>query len=299
MQIAGKRSVPVLLSHTIGAGMGVKVGDDIEVLRPGKMLEGTWIPSAWVDAKVLAINYDGTYDVKIVRLYGEQRLIKRRGLKRIHLRARRNEIFADPMYGADEYTAEFRLDHEREFMQAVPASKLRLPKMAERIGDTLDSEACQDWYLCTTKDINCFKYDDRKFPKHMRTLRLKKFAWEDRLAEWKRSFLLSYRWVPSAEGLSFEPVPNRRMADALTAKPVDQRLRVPTAEDTRDMLELQRIKANMSQIEEEMKVIPPAPAAVPTRAAGPRPEYVEEKERFIRRDARKQQETEPVPYPLD
>jgi len=298
MQIADFKDMPVLLSHTIGAGMGVKAGDEIEVLKPGKMFEGTWIPSAWVDAEVKAINYDGTFDVQIIRRYGDQRLIKRRGLNRIYLPMNKNEVYADPTYGADKYTAEFRLDFDREFMQAVPPSSLRLPKMAERIGDTLDSEACQDWYMCTTKDFSNFWLESHRFPKHMRKLRQAKLRWPLRLNEWKKHFLLSYEWVPSAEGLSFKPLPNTRMTDALVVGhgPVAEKVEIA---DTRDMLELRRLKDNISQIEEEMKIIPPAPDAVPSRPAGPRPEYVEEQEHWVVRDARKQQETEPVPYPLD
>ena len=37
---------PVLLSQAMGAETGLKIGDDVEALKPGRFFKNAWIPSA-------------------------------------------------------------------------------------------------------------------------------------------------------------------------------------------------------------------------------------------------------------
>ncbi|CAJ1358238.1 unnamed protein product [Effrenium voratum] len=57
----------------MGAETGLQVGEDVEALKTGRFFKDTWIPSMWKKAKVVAANYDGTYDLQFEMNHGPYR----------------------------------------------------------------------------------------------------------------------------------------------------------------------------------------------------------------------------------
>lgn len=248
---------PVLLVQTMGAENLLKVGDVVEALKPGRFFKETWIPSMWKRASVAAVNYDGTYDIQFEMNHGPYRERRTKGHKRTPtLSLRKNEQFKE--YAADHMPASFRLFQEMNYQLSVPPKNIRMPGVMEPIAHLRDTEATQDWYLCTNKE---FIMGSSKNGRD-----------SERLAQFSRRFLLSYRWVPTASGdLRFEPVPNATQAQALRACHKDTALQFANAAQIDDDSR-RKIKKYKKEMQEFEKIIGDLKARPhkPKRPAGPR-----------------------------
>jgi len=251
-------STPIVLSQVMGAGKALKVGEKVEALKNGRLVQGKWMPSQWMKAEVLAQNYDGTYDLQFEMNFGpyrERRLKGLRGLPTLSLR--KNEVYKD--FGADSMPAKFRMMQELNYAQAVPPTKIRLPGMLDRLSDTTDTEGQQDWYLCTSRQ---FVLTSSSRTHH-----------KVRLEDFTRKFQLDYRWVPSMEGgLRFEPVPNPTMAAALRANHNDvaQQFQMAADADEAARRKLREYKEGMAMFTADLEKLPTVAPAKPSRPAGPR-----------------------------
>jgi len=241
----------------MGAGTTLRVGDRVEALKSGRLVQGKWVPSQWTPAEVLAVNYDGTYDLQFEMNFGPYRERRLKGLKGLpQLSLRKNEIWKD--FGADTMPAKFRLMQELNYSQAVPPDRIRLAGSLESVSDTMDTEGNQDWYLCTSRQF-ALTTSSRI---HHRV----------RLDDFTRRFQLGYRWVPTAEGLRFEPVPNDTMAAALRANHNDvaRQFSAAAQADEAALAKLKRYKATMAVVEQKVEELPKVAPAAPSRPAGPR-----------------------------
>lgn len=252
---------PVCLSQAMGSGEAlqqIRAGTDVEALKPGKLLENdAWQPSAWAPAKITAVNYDGTFDLQFKRTWGPFRDNKKYGLKGLPmLSLRKNEIYKG--WGADSMSARFRLQQEMEYSPSMPADKIRLPGMLDRLSDIYDVESVQDWYLCTSVDyvLAPQAYSRQKH----------------KLMRYKNRFMLSYKWVPTADGdLRFEPEPNRQMAEALrlSHNDVAQQFAEAANADEEDRKQLKMCKDMMSNFVDKVETPPNIKPDAPSRPAGP------------------------------
>lgn len=196
------RAKPMVLSQAMGSGINLKVGSEVEALKPGRFIGTQWLPSKWEKAEVKAANYDGTYDVEFIQNWGPYRERRLKGLKGpAMLSLRPNERYKD--FGADDQPASYRLLQEMNYAQSMPASSIRMPGALDRLSDTADTEGAQDWFVCTSKNY-AMTSSGRREEKVV-------------LDEFLRQFKFSFRWVPAADGLRFEPVPNDAMAMSLKA----------------------------------------------------------------------------------
>lgn len=250
-------STPIVLSQVMGSGTTVKVGDKVEALKNGRLIKDKYVPSQWQLARVLAINYDGTYDLQFDMNQGpyrERRIKNLKGLPQLSLR--KNEVYKD--FGADSMPAKFRMMQELCYAQAVPPNKIRLPGTVDRLSDTTDTQGNQDWYLCTSRNFVLTAGATTKE--------------RVRLEDFTRKFQLGYRWVPKADGLRFEPVPNPTMAAALCASHnnVAQQFEMAAAADDIARQKLQKYKEDMEHIAVEVETLQPVEPARPSRPAGPR-----------------------------
>jgi len=254
---------PIMLTQCMGTGFTIKVGDKVEALKPGKLVQDGWLPSKWEEAEVKAVNYDGTYDVQFFMKFGpvRERRKELRGLKgKAALSLGKAEVYAEN-WGADKMPAAFRMMQEMNYAQALPASKIRLVGAMDRLSDTYDGEANQDWYLCSTRNF--------------RMTRPRVWNQEDntRLYQFRERFQFSYKWVPTPEGdLKFEPVPNEAMEVTLATahKDVAQKksLNMRADEETRRQLALTKEKMEMfTEQVSENRAAPP----LDLKPAGPRP----------------------------
>eukprot|EP00931_Biecheleriopsis_adriatica_P117062 TRINITY_DN92615_c0_g1_i1.p1 TRINITY_DN92615_c0_g1~~TRINITY_DN92615_c0_g1_i1.p1 ORF type:complete len:567 (-),score=107.31 TRINITY_DN92615_c0_g1_i1:55-1695(-) len=252
----GMKARPVVLSQCMGAGTALKVGDKVEALKPGAFIKTAWTPSKWEKAEVLAVNYDGTYDIQFEDNAGPYRERRTKGLRGLPtLSLRKNEIWRG--YAADHMPAYFRMLQEKNYMSAVPASNMRLPGMLERICDTYDAEASQDWYLCTSR-----KFIMSASGIHDESGRLDDFA---------AKFIFDYRWVPTEDGgLRFEPVPNSVQAQSLRAchNDVAQEFANAAKADEEPRRRLKKYQEELRQFEIEMGDLE-GREDTPRRAAGP------------------------------
>lgn len=259
-EFRGLHRMPILLAQVMGAGGTIKVGDDVESLRSKRMASGRYLPSKWEKAKVLAINYDGTYDLEFPMTWGPYRDRRTKGLGgRPTLSLKKNEIFRD--FGADHMPAEFRMMQEMNFAQAVPPSKIRLLGALDCLSDLADTEGNQDWFLCSSKKfyMTHAKHGMGEVP---------------RLETFLQKFQMSYKWVPTAEGLEFQPVPNAHMSVCLktTHGSVADHFPEAMGADLAVKERLRKMKIQMELLEQSVTQIPPVPPAVPKRAA-PLPIY--------------------------
>lgn len=248
---------PVLLSQVMGAESGLQMGDEVEALKPGRFFKDTWIPSMWKKAKVVAVNYDGTYDLQFEMNHGPYREHRTKGLRGTPtLSLRRNEQFKE--YAADHMPAFFRLFQEMNYQLSVSPNNLRMPGMLDRIANMQDTDATQDWYLCSNKNFVI-----TSSPRGRDAVRLD---------EYSRRFLFGYRWVPTADGdLRFEPVPNATQAQSLRACHKDTAMQFANAAqiDESDRRKISAYKAEMKHFEEIIGDLRAKPHQ-PRRPAGPR-----------------------------
>lgn len=252
------RTPPVILSQVMGAGLTLKIGDEVEAIKSGRLVDDKWLPSKWERAKVLAVNYDGTYDLQFFMNFGPWRS-RRKEMPALKgpamLSLRKNEVYRK--YGSDSMPASFRMLQELNFAQAVPPTKIRQKGMLDRLSDTLDNEANQDWFLCST----------RKFIMTSST----KDEDKVRLAEFVDKFQLGFRWVPTDSGLRFEPVPNATMAAALRVSHNDVAKQFQLSAEAEELArwKLDSYKAGIAKLSEEIKQIPELEPDQPRRPAGP------------------------------
>eukprot|EP00435_Cladocopium_sp_Y103_P071473 s96_g37.t1 len=248
---------PVLLSQVMGAESGLQMGDEVEALKPGRFFKDTWIPSMWKKAKVVAVNYDGTYDLQFEMNYGPYREQRTKGLRGTPtLSLRRNEQFKE--YAADHMPASFRLFQEMNYQLSVSPNNIRMPGMLDRIANMQDTDATQDWYLCSNKNFII-----TSSPRGRDAVRLD---------EYSRRFLFGYRWVPTGDGdLRFEPVPNATQAQSLRACHKDTAMQFANAAqiDESERRKIRAYKAEMKHFEEIIGDLRAKPHQ-PTRPAGPR-----------------------------
>eukprot|EP00416_Gambierdiscus_australes_P021439 CAMPEP_0171072002 /NCGR_PEP_ID=MMETSP0766_2-20121228/10615_1 /TAXON_ID=439317 /ORGANISM="Gambierdiscus australes, Strain CAWD 149" /LENGTH=548 /DNA_ID=CAMNT_0011528561 /DNA_START=52 /DNA_END=1698 /DNA_ORIENTATION=- len=253
------RVKPVVLSQVMGSSEMLKVGSKVEALKSGRLVNDKWIPSQWKKAEVLAVNYDGTYDLQFEMNFGPYRENRQKNLKGLpQLSLRKNEVYAG--FGADTMPAKFRLMQELNYAQGVQPDKIRLPGMLDRISDTSDAAGNQDWYLCSSRRYVLLAGCKRRS--------------RSRLEEFRQRFHFSYQWVPTSEGgLRFEPVPNLTMAGALRANHNDvaQQFKIASNADELQRQRLQKYKDEMSLCATQLEQIPPVPASTPSRRAGPKP----------------------------
>lgn len=252
------KAMPIMLSQVIGSGTSLKTGDKVEALKSGRLVDSRWSPSEWKKARVIAVNYDGTYDLQFEMNFGPFRENKKTGLNGLpQLSLKPNEVYMD--FGADTMPAKFRLMQEMNYAPATPPSQIRLPGLMDRISDTMDTEGNQDWYLCTSKDF--------VLTASARVLDL------DRLSEFKRKFKFEFRWVEDGlGGLRFEPVPNASMAAALRSSHGEtaSQFAMSSLADEEQRKKLDQYKTELASLTETMTNVPEAPPARPSRPAGPR-----------------------------
>jgi len=252
------RSKPILLAQVMGAGLTLKVGEKVEALKSGRLIKGKWLPSIWKSARVLAVNYDGSYDLQFDMGFGPYRE-RRHELKdlkgRPGLSLRKNEVYKD--WGADNMLAKFRMQQEMNYSPATPPTRIRLPGMMDRISDMMDTEGNQDWYICSSKKFMltaCARTKD--------TVRLEDFT---------RKFQLGYRWIQTPDGPRFEPCPNPTMASALRANHngTAQQFKDAASADDKAKERLRRYKETMANFSCQVEQVPLAEPDVPSRPAGP------------------------------
>ncbi|CAE8614599.1 unnamed protein product [Polarella glacialis] len=253
------RARPIVLSQAMGAGSTLKVGESVEALKPGYFTDNDlWSPSKWEKAEVLAVNYDGTYDLQFFMDHGPYRENRKKGLRGTPtLSLRRNEVYAD--FGADKMPAKFRMMKELNYSQAVDPSQIRMPGMLDRLSDTNDTEGSQDWYICTSKKFLLTasgKGDEQR-----------------RLDDFSRQFQFDYRWVATADGdLRFEPLPNPNMAMSLKAchNEVAQQFASAANADEEARRKLLQYKGEMDEYQELLESPVQTKTAKPSRPAGPK-----------------------------
>lgn len=173
----------------------------------------------------------------------------------VSLSLRKNEVYRD--FGADSMPAKFRMMQELNYAQAVPPTRIRLPGALDRISDTLDTDANQDWYICSS----------RKFV----MTGTKNQEDQERIQDFLQRFQLDFRWVPTAEGLRFEPVPNATMAAALRAchNQVAQQFEAAANADEEARRKLAAYKDGMKKLGKEVEMVPQIEPDRPSRPAGP------------------------------
>jgi len=252
------RTAPIMLNQVMGSGWTLKVGEKVEALKNGRLVEGQWLPSKWMPAQVVAVNYDGTYDLQFEMNFGPYRERRTKGLHGDPmLSLRNNDVYAG--FGADTMPAKFRMMQELNYAQAMPPDQIRLPGMLEPISDTTDTEGNQDWYLCSSRKFACTVSARRED--------------QARLEDFERRFQFSYRWVPTEEGgLRFEPVPNAQMAAALRVAHSDTAAQFAAASeaDEEARRQLAKYKAEMSDFQSLLAQVPELEPDVPTRPASPK-----------------------------
>lgn len=245
------QKTPFILAQVMGAGNALRVGDRVEALREGRVVRKAWLPTKWMKADVVAVNYDGTYDLRFKRTFGPFHENKKTGLrKRAPLSLKRNMIYWK--FGADNMPAEFRFMMELNYAQAVPADQIRLPGQIERISDFSEME--QDWYLVSSKR---FALGKSAYGKDV---------W--RLKAWEKQFQIGYKWVETEEGLRFEPVPTSAMAASITACHKGTAEQFSMIED-KHRQRLDRIKTRMEQLVDELEK-PPKQKSERPKPAGPK-----------------------------
>eukprot|EP00929_Paragymnodinium_shiwhaense_P085298 TRINITY_DN45711_c0_g1_i1.p1 TRINITY_DN45711_c0_g1~~TRINITY_DN45711_c0_g1_i1.p1 ORF type:complete len:599 (+),score=153.92 TRINITY_DN45711_c0_g1_i1:29-1825(+) len=261
VKFAGLKKPPPLLSQVVAASVALQVGDKVEALKGGLLVKGNWMPSEWKTARVLAVNYDGTYDLQFEMNFGPYRENRLKGLNgKAMLSLRVAEKYKDN-WGADSMPASFRMLQEMNYQSAVSPDRIRMPGMLDRLSDTFNTEANQDWYLCSSKKfVNTVHLHQRRkdYP---------------RLAEWKTKFQFAHRWVldESGQGLKFEPVPNFVMAESLRANhgKTGEHFEKAVAIDQKIKEKLDIYKLEMNDLSREIESMKPTEPAQPTRAAGP------------------------------
>jgi len=251
---------PIMLTQCMGTGFTVKIGDEVEALKPGKLVFNGWMPSRWEEAEVKAVNYDGTYDVQFKQKFGPVREHRStiRGLQgKVQLSLAKNEVYKEN-WGADTMPAAFRMMQEMNYAQALPPSSIRLKGSLDPLSDTMDNEANQDWYLCSSKDfiLTCQQQD-------MESRR--------RLIRFKSEFQFDYKWVPTPEGgLRFVPIPNKNMILGLNTTHKDAEGAGMSVKDEARWRRLKKVAAGLEEnLEDLSKVNEPKPLDV--RPSGPRP----------------------------
>jgi hypothetical protein len=244
------KNAPFLLTQCMGSGLSVTVGQEVEALKPGKVVSNGWVPSKWEKAKVMAVNYDGTYDVKFYQTWGtvRERKTELRVNGYLSLKKSKNERYKD-QWGADHMPAAFRMMQEMNYMQATPPSRIRLIGSMDRLSDQVNDDASQDWFLCTSKVFTTHKagHFDAKGKED-----------SSRLHNWQQQFSFSYKWVPTPEGgLRFEPVPNQAMMLTLDAsnRETAEQLGNTSLAGKRAWDKLEGVKATLNQIVEEASAV--------------------------------------------
>lgn len=262
---------PVILSQVLGTGTTLKVGDKVEALKAGRLVTNRWQPSAWREATVLAVNYDGTYDLKFTMNFGPFRVRKFRGITgkvKTMMSLSKNERWRQN-HGSDEMPASFRLLEDLYYQQSVPPDRIRVPGTIERLTDMVDAQGLQDWYLVTSKQ---FMLEDRTNKRFNRSKPHIQRDHDMRLQDFNSRFQINYRWVPTPNGPRFEPVPTEEMATALTTshQGTAEQFELASESEKRDLEELQQLKDRMTNLRDLVEQVEPIGPDAPTRPAGPK-----------------------------
>jgi len=55
MAFRALKASPIMLSQVMGSGNTLKVGDEVEALKPGRIVQDKWLPSSWERAEVVGL----------------------------------------------------------------------------------------------------------------------------------------------------------------------------------------------------------------------------------------------------
>jgi len=263
----GLHEAPFILGQCMGAGQTLSVDDQVEALKSGQFLNENWVPSEWKRAVVVAVNYDGTYDLQFPQGFGavHERIDEfinnkggKDGNKHPTLRGDKNMRYMG--FGADEEAARYRMWQEMNFAQAVHPSRVRLPNTRDSIADAVDGEFNQDWFLCTSRQFQLTGQEAL-----VRT-------WdEQRLSEFSEKFIVGYEWVPTEDGLEFRPLPTQAQALAMRTSHAQLASTYPKALEANDkfLSELSELKDSQRKLEKLLARRTITAPDVPTSGAGP------------------------------
>jgi len=266
IRMQGQANFHVLMSQVMGAGTTLQVGEMVEALKQTRLTNGQWLPAKWTPAKVVAANYDGTYDLQFDMKRNEPyHVSQKRDLKNLPCISQKKDWFWKT-FGADDMPAAFRLHQEMDFAMAVPPGHIRLQKTVDTIADTMDTEGAQSWYLVSNKDFIV----TGSYYKRIKTAQSPR----EKVLEWKNMFQIRFEWEDTPEGLQFVPSLTMKQLDSLQLNHKDV-VAVTGLGDLPDKLKIdERHKRSLEKLQDGMEELTDAvqqvtPMVSDTKAARP------------------------------